>query len=291
MAWLTDNEIMNSILSALEKGVDVELILLDSSGNIRDHAIRSSDLLEDLDSYKVSLTTFSQKGGQLLIIPEAENNIHHKFCVIDGTTVITGSYNWSIGALYKRENIITLENIEIAKKYLTEFNEIKSKKELLILELNYPSCVICNSPKVVVKIVDYRSQTKYYQNETYTLEVCINNTGEHITKKTENTESDFYGEMIHSEWDNFENPDDESKNFENLFQRHIDKIIATDLNSRLDSFVQNGSHEMLGLYKITRDIDGYNQLSPIWEHKLISGVGISDFENEIIDFIDCNVLK
>jgi hypothetical protein len=286
MAWLTDNEIMEAILDALKKGVNVELLLLDTVGNIRRGAARTPDLIEDLKNYKVRLDTFCENRGSLLTIPEAEDNIHHKFCVIDKAIVMTGSYNWSYGATYKRENLVVIEDDSIAQKYIEEFQDIKNKKELLILSLNYPQCSNCNHPKVVIKVVDYRSTSRYYQNETYALEICIDNPAEHIIKKTENTESDFYGEMIHSEWDSFENAEDESKNFNNLFQRHIDHIIANDLNSRVDSFVQNGSHEMLGLYKITRDMEGFDLLSPMWEHSLIKGLGISDYENEIIEFID-----
>jgi phosphatidylserine/phosphatidylglycerophosphate/cardiolipin synthase-like enzyme len=48
-------------------------------------------------------------GGEVFWIPEAEGgqgSLHHKFCVIDGDGVITGSYNWTRRARSADENIL-----------------------------------------------------------------------------------------------------------------------------------------------------------------------------------------
>ncbi|MBD2040837.1 phospholipase D-like domain-containing protein [Microcoleus sp. FACHB-672] len=48
---------------------------------------------------------------------------HHKVIVIDNNTVITGSYNFSNNADRRNdENVVILNNGEIAKEYLSEFN-------------------------------------------------------------------------------------------------------------------------------------------------------------------------
>ena len=49
-------------------------------------------------------------------------NLHHKVIVIDGTIVITGSYNFSRAAEESNdENVLILHNAEIAAQYLVEF--------------------------------------------------------------------------------------------------------------------------------------------------------------------------
>ena len=51
--------------------------------------------------------------------------MHHKVFIIDGEKVITGSYNFSNSAESKNdENIIMLENPEIAETYEQEFKRI-----------------------------------------------------------------------------------------------------------------------------------------------------------------------
>lgn len=53
------------------------------------------------------------------------HNMHHKVIIIDEEIVITGSYNFSKNASRKNdENILIIENKDIAKKYLAEFHKI-----------------------------------------------------------------------------------------------------------------------------------------------------------------------
>jgi phosphatidylserine/phosphatidylglycerophosphate/cardiolipin synthase-like enzyme len=50
---------------------------------------------------------------------------HNKFAVIDGTTVVTGSYNWTVKSESNWENILLLKCPELAKTYEREWEKIK----------------------------------------------------------------------------------------------------------------------------------------------------------------------
>ena len=51
--------------------------------------------------------------------------MHHKFCVIDRATVITGSYNWSHKARSNDENItVVTDSTDFASKYLDTFDSL-----------------------------------------------------------------------------------------------------------------------------------------------------------------------
>lgn len=51
--------------------------------------------------------------------------VHHKFCVIDGRKVWTGSYNITdSGTIYNNNNAVAVDCVELAEAYLTEFNEM-----------------------------------------------------------------------------------------------------------------------------------------------------------------------
>jgi phosphatidylserine/phosphatidylglycerophosphate/cardiolipin synthase-like enzyme len=53
------------------------------------------------------------------------NLMHHKVIIIDAYRVITGSYNFSRNAQnYNDENILIIDNREIAAEYLAEFNRL-----------------------------------------------------------------------------------------------------------------------------------------------------------------------
>ena len=52
-------------------------------------------------------------------------HMHNKFCVIDLSVVITGSFNWTAQAVqHNQENILFFENKDIAKHYADEFEKL-----------------------------------------------------------------------------------------------------------------------------------------------------------------------
>ncbi len=54
-----------------------------------------------------------------------KEKFHHKFCVIDGETVATGSFNWTVLADEKNyENLLILSDARIAQEFYAEFDRI-----------------------------------------------------------------------------------------------------------------------------------------------------------------------
>ena len=59
--------------------------------------------------------------------------MHHKFCVIDNSVVITGSFNWTDQAVnHNQENLFFLENKNLAMKYSNEFQRLWDDFEMVI---------------------------------------------------------------------------------------------------------------------------------------------------------------
>lgn len=51
--------------------------------------------------------------------------MHHKFAVVDGRQLITGSLNWTLTAVQSNmENIIITEEAELVQPFIKEFNQI-----------------------------------------------------------------------------------------------------------------------------------------------------------------------
>lgn len=95
VAWFTDEDIIRTLKQRVEKGVAVSVVLSDSKENFRNIA---------------KWKEYLKYGGKLHIA--TPNFLHHKFCVIDGITIINGSYNWTYYAQKNEENvlILTLDN-------------------------------------------------------------------------------------------------------------------------------------------------------------------------------------
>lgn len=114
MAWFTNIELFNALISCLERQVRVELVLLDDAINYMYYA-------PDFNQY-------IKEGGILRIAKSSVGFMHHKFCVIDNKYVITGSYNWTYYAETRNiENIVITDNKEIVNQFSNEFNRLSKK--------------------------------------------------------------------------------------------------------------------------------------------------------------------
>ena len=114
VAWFTDREIFDALCKKARSGVKVSVALIGDQINQGPGGLN----FRRLDNL----------GGQVTFLPpggRADPIMNHKFCVIDGVTVITGSYNWSRKARSNDENITVVTNSQaFAGKYLDAFNRL-----------------------------------------------------------------------------------------------------------------------------------------------------------------------
>lgn len=111
MAWFTSSEFFEALLDCRKRGVNVELVLLDNAINWMYYAPDFNRLIE--------------AGGMIRVARADVGQMHHKFCVIDSKTVITGSYNWTYYAeRYNKENIIITDESVIVHSFRTEFQQV-----------------------------------------------------------------------------------------------------------------------------------------------------------------------
>ena len=109
VAWFTLDEIYALLVDKQKEGLDVRIIISEHEFN----------------------KTMYNKYKEVLNIKEypsfgTYNNsiMHNKFCVIDLTKVIHGSYNWSKKAEYNKETITIVEDKSVAEKFLEEFKQL-----------------------------------------------------------------------------------------------------------------------------------------------------------------------
>lgn len=117
MAWFTNDDLFASLIRSLNRGLKVELILLDDSINFMDYA--------------PDFNQFIEIGGILRIAKSDVGFMHHKFCIIDDKIVITGSYNWTFYAETRNiENILISDKSTTVNLYINEFSRLSSKLTL-----------------------------------------------------------------------------------------------------------------------------------------------------------------
>ena len=169
MAWFTSKELFEALINALNRNVDVELILLDNAINYMYYAPDFNELIN--------------AGGKLRIAGPEVGFMHHKFCVIDDSLVITGSYNWTYYAETRNvENIVISDNSDIVMLYSAEFqrlqnilsvssscarlswDDIELRDDVDYRELNYEIEKICEVQNKPVKRI-FETKTEVVRTE------------------------------------------------------------------------------------------------------------------------------
>ena len=65
-------------------------------------------------------------------IDRSPDHMHHKFMVVDGKTVLTGSYNWTRSAETRNEeNLVSIDDPYLASQFMDEFERIWTNGEPL----------------------------------------------------------------------------------------------------------------------------------------------------------------
>jgi hypothetical protein len=108
VAWLTDEDIIRTLGQLSANDIDVKIVISDSKDNFKN--------ISKLESL------VRNKSVIYIVSP---NFLHHKFCIIDNSIIINGSYNWTYSAQKNEENILVLsvnDSIEEDKSLLTKFN-------------------------------------------------------------------------------------------------------------------------------------------------------------------------
>jgi phosphatidylserine/phosphatidylglycerophosphate/cardiolipin synthase-like enzyme len=116
----TDRLIAKALVAAKKNGVDVQMILDESQ--IKDYAI-----INFLNKNKI----------KAVIVDYSPNIAHNKVMIIDKAIIITGSYNYTMGARKNAENILIIKDTGLAHEYIRNWQACN--KVLKIKDVNYAS--------------------------------------------------------------------------------------------------------------------------------------------------------
>lgn len=105
---ISDDHIAKAIKACYRRGVDVRIITDDDKMNDR-----GSDIRELC------------KAGIPVRTDHSRSHMHHKFAIVDGHTLLTGSYNWTRSAYkYNHENLLVTFDPDALSQYADEFERL-----------------------------------------------------------------------------------------------------------------------------------------------------------------------
>lgn len=118
VAWFTSNTLMDELSNAKRRGLYIKIIISDDKKNNRNiyKLMSVCDMVKTVVIPKIGMKDY-------------KNLMHNKYCIIDNTKVIDGSYNWSNNAKYNLEHVIVIESKTVAKMYKDNFDKIYNNPE------------------------------------------------------------------------------------------------------------------------------------------------------------------
>lgn len=149
VAWFTQKELFTAIMTSLERGVEVSIILI-------------NDII-NRSEYGLDFSLFIERGGKLCFVNSRKSLMHNKFCLFDNSILITGSYNWTYSAEQKNaENIIVTDDIEVCNAYNNHFIELWNDLEEV---LDYAHINVCDA-EITDFLYKYDDMLEEYQSMT-----------------------------------------------------------------------------------------------------------------------------
>lgn len=117
VAWFTDRTLFAALLERQRAGVPVALCLTRDEKNI------------NFQPGGLPFHELEAAGGRVWIIED--RLMHHKFCILDGRDVLTGSYNWTNRAAQSNEEnlVLTTGDPELAHHFLREFRRLTGQRD------------------------------------------------------------------------------------------------------------------------------------------------------------------
>ena len=123
VAWFTDYILFHELEKKAKEGCKV-------------FVLTSNDFINKQS--KIDYDTFQENFKVFLFGDSKTRLIHHKFCVIDKQTVITGSYNWTHKAKSNEENVvITKGDSVLAEQFIGEFNKLLEQFNIKDNQVDY----------------------------------------------------------------------------------------------------------------------------------------------------------
>jgi len=108
MAYFTDKEIADEIVSVRQKGIEVNIVL---SSDVTNNEIR------ERFRGKVPVVIFESNGRGIM---------HHKFCIIDNSILLHGSYNYTYNATKNnQESLNVTDSYNLIKEYSNIFETLR----------------------------------------------------------------------------------------------------------------------------------------------------------------------
>ena len=91
--------------------------------------IVKADKVQSAGKAQKAMIAKLRDAGVTVEVSEQSRLLHHKFVVVDGRWVATGSFNWTVSAENRnREHLVVLDCPEVARQFIEEWGFVQPKE-------------------------------------------------------------------------------------------------------------------------------------------------------------------
>lgn len=182
VCWFTNKAIFDILAQKASQGISLSMILLDDYANKRKEGLPLNDL--------IGL-------GAKLYFSDKTTPMHHKFCIIDSATLLTGSYDWT----YFSESKV-IDNLMLIKENQSLIDAFAGEFEMLTSVLSPVSSVV---PYTIAEgmIKDIFGIKNYLSDDVYLQALKADENGEDLNALNlmhHSAQIDEYKEEVQNEF-------------------------------------------------------------------------------------------
>ena len=187
VAWFTNEDIFDAVLIQLEHGITVRMVLINDDIN---------------HSGGLDFQSFINKGGQLFF-GKTGYFMHNKYCIIDGQSVYTGSYNYTYFAEHSNfENIVCItDEVSAVSEYIKNFEFILSVSDSVANIVEYlkghPYAVNTHATRQMTNRDLYQKANEFFVRKDM---VRAEEIMTKITPSTESMDSFVIRDVLYQQW-------------------------------------------------------------------------------------------
>lgn len=163
VAWISFDQYESIFRNLASKGVIVKILCSDTPQNRSQSATTNALMQCGVDI-------------RLCTMPSTSNFMHHKFCIIDQSIVLSGSFNWSRNAARSFENLLVIEDEpQVITQFLSEFDKVSALDRAAIRSLqalhrcHHPNC---DGKKINILVFSSMPQPMTYELWGDVIQLC-----------------------------------------------------------------------------------------------------------------------
>lgn len=275
MYWITDQLLIEKIIAAKKRGVDVQIVIDESMS-----------LFSDLNSL---IDKFVQNNIIPIIYPSKHGNaagkMHNKFIVVDTTTVFTGSANFTRTALdsssfgFNFENVVVINSTDIAKRFVVNFDEM----DQMIFDFYVE--IIASSNLNQLPVWMHRLFPLVYQNQLF-MRQSVQKTIERFNAEEQRKIKSFFGIQSTTAWEHATVKQQDLLRSKGVPIEEIAGLSKQEASSLISKIIKQGS--LFG----TRPATKWDPAATEAQQRLLRNMGVPDEEisglskREASDLID-----